>query len=156
MLRKTVITLFAFALVGLCVFGAGALANDQVGVPQRISESSPCPATGCANGQCHGFDDVPEPDGTALMHCPETSCSSTECHAWDNLLGRYRQASDASMNLWILLPALLAIGLVALVSVSSRRVDRRVFPVGTDADDAVEATDDANATDAHAGDGERR
>lgn len=43
-------------------------------------------------------------DGIHEMNCPEASCSSVECHAWDTLTSRYHQASDASLNLWILAP----------------------------------------------------
>ena len=49
------------------------------------------------------------------MTCPEAACSSTECHAWDSLTNRYHQASDASLNLWILAPVVLVVGLVLLV-----------------------------------------
>ena len=55
---------------------------------------------------------MPEPDGVHEMSCPESSCSSVECHAWDSLVGRYRQASDASLNVWVLMPVALAVGLV--------------------------------------------
>ena len=115
MIRKTVITLLAFLLVGACVFGAGALADPSVGLPRAIAEDSPCPATSCASGSCHGFDDVPEPDGATEMSCPEASCSSVECHAWDTLADRYYQPSDMSLNLWVLAPVALVVGLVLLV-----------------------------------------
>ena len=122
MIRKTVITLLAFLLVGAAVFGAGALADPSVGLPRAIAEDSPCPATSCASGSCHGFDDVPEPDGATEMSCPEASCASVECHAWDSLVGRYRQASDASLNVWILMPVALVVGLVLLVKALSKEV----------------------------------
>ena len=115
MIRKTVITLLAFLLVGAAVFGAGALADPSVGLPRAIAEDSPCPATSCASGSCHGFDDVPEPDGATEMSCPEASCSSVECHAWDTLADRYYQPSDMSLNLWVLAPVALVVGLVLLV-----------------------------------------
>ena len=67
------------------------------------------------SGSCHGFDDVPEPDGVHEMTCPEASCASTECHAWDTLATRYYQASDASLNLWVLAPVALVVGLVLIV-----------------------------------------
>lgn len=126
MIRKTVIAIIVFALTAVCVFAAGGLANSQVSLPRQITVDSPCPATGCASGTCHGFDDVPEPDGINQMVCPETSsCSSVECHAWDTLRGSYRQASDASMNLWILFPAIIVTGLVTLVSGSKWQGKRR-------------------------------
>ena len=77
-----------------------------------IAADSPCPAAGCASGECHGFGAVPEPDGVHEMVCPEAGCAYTvECHAWDSLAGRYRQASDASLNLWILMPTVPVLGL---------------------------------------------
>lgn len=115
MVRKVVITLVAFVAVGLCVFVAGALSDPSVGVPKAILPGSECPAVGCAGGECHGFDNVPQPDGVSEMKCPESECSSTECHAWDALESRYRQASDASMNLWIVAPVVLVVGLVLMV-----------------------------------------
>ena len=82
---------------------------------QPIAAGSPCPATGCASGTCHGFDAVPEPDGVHEMVCPEASCASAECHGWDSLIGRYHQASDMSLNVWILMPVALVLGLWLLV-----------------------------------------
>ena len=115
MLKKLLVTLAAFLLVGACVFAAGAVTDTSVGLPQPVEASSPCPAAGCASGECHGFDDVPEPDGVHEMACPEASCASVECHAWDSLATRYRQASDASLNLWVLAPVALVVGLVLIV-----------------------------------------
>ena len=82
---------------------------------QPIAADSPCPATGCASGACHGFDAVPEPDGVHEMVCPEAGCASVECHGWDSLIGRYHQASDMSLNVWILMPVALVLGLWMLV-----------------------------------------
>ena len=101
-------------LAGACVLAAGAAAEPATGV-RPIEADSPCPAVGCASGSCHGFDDVPEPDGVHEMTCPEASCASTECHAWDTLATRYYQASDASLNLWVLAPVALVVGLVLIV-----------------------------------------
>ncbi|MEQ3361724.1 hypothetical protein [Raoultibacter massiliensis] len=115
MVKKTLITLAAFLLVGACAFGAGALADPSVGLPRAIAEDSPCPATSCASGECHGFGDVPEPDGVHEMECPEAACASVECHAWDTLTERYYSPSDASLNLWLLAPTALVVGLVLLV-----------------------------------------
>ena len=114
MIRKFAITLAAFALVCACALGAGALAEPATAV-LPIGEGSACPAAGCASGECHGFDAVPEPDGVHEMSCPEASCASVECHAWDSLVGRYHQASDASLNVWILAPVALVVGLVLIV-----------------------------------------
>lgn len=115
-MKKLAITLVVMlALCGLTL-GVGALARPgQAPLPIPIEDSSPCPATGCASGTCHGFDDVPEPDGVHEMICPEAGCASVECHAWDTLLGRYHQASDASLNLWILMPVALVIALAFVI-----------------------------------------
>ena len=91
------------------------MAKPSPSPPQAITVDSPCPAVGCASGECHGLDDVPAPDGIHEMNCPEVSCSSVECHAWDTLATRYRQASDASLNLWVLAPVVLVVALVLLV-----------------------------------------
>lgn len=116
MLRKTLITLAVFILVGASVFAIGyALEPEEVSLPKAIALDSPCPAVGCASGQCHGFDDVPEPDGISEMDCPEVSCASVDCHAWDTLVTRYYQPSDMSLNLWILAPVVLAVGLILVV-----------------------------------------
>ena len=105
--KKLLITLAALALIGACVLGAGALAQPGTApLPVPIAADSPCPATGCASGTCHGFDE---------MTCPEAGCASVECHAWDTLLGRYHQASDASLNLWILMPVALVIALAFVI-----------------------------------------
>ena len=63
----------------------------------------------------HGFDNIPQPDGMHEMLCPENGCASVKCHAWDALRSRYHQASDASLNLWILAPVVLVLVLVLLV-----------------------------------------
>lgn len=59
MFRKAIITIVVFLLVGLCVFGVGAVADPDVGAPQAIVPESACPVVGCASGECHGFDNVP-------------------------------------------------------------------------------------------------
>lgn len=114
-MKKALVTLAVFALVGCCVYFAGAAADPSVGLPRTIDAESPCPATGCVSGVCHGFEDVPEPDGIHEMACPEASCASVECHAWDALTTRYYQPSDASLNLWLVLPVVLVVGAVLLV-----------------------------------------
>ena len=113
MFKKLLVTLVAFLLAGACVLAAGAAAEPATGV-RPIEAYSPCPAVGCASGSCHGFGDVPEPDGVHEMACPEAGCASVECHAWDTLATRYRRASDASLNLWILAPVVL-VGLLVLI-----------------------------------------
>ncbi len=114
-LRKLIITVGVFLVVGGAVFASGFVADDSVGLPKAIASDSPCPAVGCASGSCHGFDNVPAPDGVHEMACPEAACSSVHCHAWDTLATRYYQASDASLNLWVLAPVTLVVGLVLLV-----------------------------------------
>lgn len=114
MIGKLLPTLAAFLLAGGLVLAAGLAIEPETGV-SPIGPDSPCPAAGCASGSCHGFDDVPSPDGVHEMSCPEASCASVECHAWDALTTRYRQASDASLNLWVLAPAALVVGLVLIV-----------------------------------------
>ena len=113
MFKKLLVTLVAFLLAGACVLAAGAAAEPATGV-RPIEADSPCPAVGCASGSCHGFGDVPEPDGVHEMACPEAGCASVECHAWDTLATRYHRASDASLNLWILAPVVL-VGLLVLI-----------------------------------------
>lgn len=116
MIRKSIISLFVFCLIGVMVFLAGTVAEPgTVGLPKKIEESSPCPAVGCASGKCHSFDAVPEVDGVHEMNCPEASCSSVECHAWDTLVNRYYQPSDSSLNLWILAPVVFIVGLILIV-----------------------------------------
>lgn len=114
MVRKFLITLAAFAIVGTCALAAGNAADPATGI-RIIDSGSSCPAVGCASGSCHGFDDVPEPDDIHEMMCPKEGCTSVECHAWDSLMTRYHQASDASLNLWILAPMALVVGLVLIV-----------------------------------------
>lgn len=119
MIRKTILALAAFLLVGACTFGVGTFLEPETAV-LPIEADSPCPAVGCASGECHGFDDVPEPDGIHEMDCPEATCSSVECHAWDTLLDGYRQADDASLNVWVLAPVAFVVGLVVMVRALSR------------------------------------
>ena len=119
MIKKTIAPLAAFLLAGALALGAGFALEPESAVGP-ISADSPCPVVGCASGECHGFDAVPEPDGVHEMSCPEATCSDAECHAWDTLQGRYKQASDASMNIWILAPVALVVGLVVLVGALSR------------------------------------
>lgn len=97
------------ALIAVVV--AVGFAVEPTSAIRPIAAESACPAAGCANGACHGFADVPEPDGVTEMVCPEAGCASTECHAWDSLTGRYHQASDMSLNVWILMPVALVVGL---------------------------------------------
>lgn len=114
MLKNLFKTLASFTVVGICIFGVGMLAEPSTGI-HSLDAASPCPATSCASGECHGFDNIPLPDGAHEMSCPEATCSSVDCHAWDALIDRYRQASDASMNLWIVFPVVFVVALVLIV-----------------------------------------
>ena len=116
-MRKAVLTAAVLAALCAVVLGAGFAMEPESGV-HAIEVASPCPATACASGECHGYADVPAPDGVHEMTCPEAGCASTECHAWDSLVGRYHQASDASLNLWLILPALLVAGVCLLSALS--------------------------------------
>lgn len=113
-MKKLGIILIVFLLTGLCVFVVGSFAEPSTGV-SPITQSSPCPATSCASGRCHGFGDVPQPDGVHSMTCPKAGCESASCHAWETLSTRYHQASDASLNLWVLAPALLVVVLMLVI-----------------------------------------
>ena len=116
MAKKLICVIASFALAAACVFAAASVSSADVGAPRRIDTSSPCPATGCASGQCHDYAHVPQPDGVHEMACPESTCSSTDCHAWETLTGGgYRSASDASLNLWVLGPVVFFGGLVLLL-----------------------------------------
>lgn len=115
MIPKFILTLAALLLACAGVFAAGAAANKTVSLPKPIEADSPCPAVGCASGSCHDYASVPEPDGNTQLACPETSCSSQECHAWETLANAYRQPSDMSLNLWILMPVVLVLGLVIVL-----------------------------------------
>ncbi len=115
MIKKICITVLVFLGFAVLVFGVGALVSPEVSMPQYVTQDSLCPAVGCASGECHGFDNVPEPDGIHELNCPEAACSSADCHAWDTLVTRYYQPSDWSLNIWILAPVVLVVGLIVLV-----------------------------------------
>ena len=117
MVKKFLLALAAFAVCTVAVYGIGAAigAKENVSLPQPITADSPCPVVYCASGECHGFDNVPAPDGIHEMKCPEVNCYSTECHAWETLASRYHQASDGSLNVWVLAPIMLVMGLVLIV-----------------------------------------
>ena len=115
MLRKTILIALLFLLVGICIFGIASRFDSSVGLPQPITVESKCPVAGCMNESCPGFDNIPQPDGMHEMLGPENGCASVKCHAWDALRSRYHQASDASLNLWILAPVVLVLVLVLLV-----------------------------------------
>lgn len=116
MVKKTIITFAACILVVVAVcLSVWAGHTGQVGLPQAITTESACPVAGCTAEECHAGGAAPEPDGTFDMTCPKAGCTSADCHAWEQLTSHYNQPSDASMNLWILAPALFVIGLVLVV-----------------------------------------
>lgn len=110
MTKKTAI---ALGLIVALIAGVAAigLAVEPSSAIRPITAESACPAAGCASGSCHGYEAIPRPDGVSEMLCPEAGCTSVECHAWDSLTGRYHQASDMSLNVWILMPVALVLGL---------------------------------------------
>jgi hypothetical protein len=119
MVKRAFITVFVFVLVGAVAFGAAALAAPaQVALPQVITADTPCPVAGCTqpDGLCHAAAVPPEADGSFEMLCPRAAgCTDTTCHAQERLTGHYNRPSDMSMNLWILAPVVLIVGLVLLV-----------------------------------------
>ena len=141
-------------LVAAAVLAALVVATATVGFAlapssaiRPIAADSLCPAAGCASGACHGFDAVPEPDGVHEMMCPEAGCASVECHGWDSLIGRYHQASDMSLNVWILMPVALVLGLWLLV----RRMGRpgRVHDDSRADDGMAEASSPVASSERH-------
>ena len=116
--KKLLAVLALLAAIAVVIAVGFALAPGSAIRP--IAADSPCPAAGCASGACHGFDAVPEPDGAHEMMCPEAGCASVECHGWETLGSRYHQASDASLNLWVLMPVVLVVALVGI----ARKVGR--------------------------------
>ena len=116
--KKLLAVLALLAAIAVVIAVGFALAPGSAIRP--IAADSPCPVVGCASGRCHGFDDVPDPDGVQEMTCPEASCASVECHGWETLGSRYHQASDASLNLWVLMPVVLVVALVGI----ARKVGR--------------------------------
>ena len=119
MKKKLAVIVFMAALTVACL-GIGTAIEPSSSL-QPIEPESPCPAVGCVSGECHGFGSIPKPDGIHEMTCPEAGCTSVECHAWDTMIGRYHQASDASLNVWILMPTVLVLSIVLITRVLSKR-----------------------------------
>jgi len=119
MTKKLLITFVAFVLVGMIVFGVGALATQgSATLPIAITPDTPCPVAACTqpDGGCHAAQSAPVPDGSFTMVCPKVaSCSDSSCHAWDRLTTHYNKPSDSSLNLWILTPVLFTVCLVLIV-----------------------------------------
>jgi hypothetical protein len=120
MTRKLLITLIVFAIVGVLVFVAGRLASPAVALPEAITAGTPCPVAGCLqpDGACHSAAPAPVPDGSFEMLCPRVvGCADVDCHAWERIEASSMRSkpSDASLNLWIIVPVVLVVGLVLLV-----------------------------------------
>lgn len=118
-MKRLLISLAVFLLVGLMAYGAAAwAAPGEVVAPTAITPDVPCPVAGCTqpDGACHAASAAPSPDGSFAMACPKVkACSDTACHAWDRLTTHYSKPSDSSLNLWILAPVLFTVGLVLIV-----------------------------------------
>jgi hypothetical protein len=120
-LKRLLLTLALFLFVGVLVFFAGRSYDGQsVALPQPITAATPCPVAGCTqpDGACHAAAPAPAPDGSFEMACPRiTGCVDSDCHAWERIEASAMRGkpSDASLNLWILAPVVLIVGLVVLV-----------------------------------------
>ncbi len=144
MVRKTLLTAVLFAVaLALTIVAGFSLSQESSVVP--LSQDTPCPAVGCASGECHDYANVPVPDGVHEMTCPEASCSSVDCHAWDALSGGYRQASDASLNVWILAPVALVVALVAMVLLLSRGMSGAREPEGASREGSSDISDEGSS-----------
>jgi hypothetical protein len=118
MTKKLLITLAAFTFMVVLVFGAVAVtAPSAVGLPKAIASDVSCPVAGCTqpDGSCHAASRYPMPDGSFKMTCPQVrSCVDVSCHAFERITVAAKP-SDISLNLWIVVPTVLIVGLVALV-----------------------------------------
>ena len=120
MVRKLAVTLAAFALVCACVLGAGALAEPATAL-RPVEAASPCPAAGLRVGGVPRLRRrVPGP--TAPTRC---GARRRRARAWSATRGtRWWAAtarpSDASLNVWVLMPVALAVGLVLVVKALSK------------------------------------
>jgi hypothetical protein len=103
---------------GLVLIVGWAAGQPSVAAPQRITAQTACPVAGCTqpDGSCHAAAAPPSPDGSFEMVCPRiTGCSDIECHAWNRIDSTSSKPNDVSLNLWIIVPVVLAVGLVLLV-----------------------------------------
>ena len=78
-MKKIAVTAAVFLLAAVCSVGAVMLVQPEALSVRPITETSPCPVVGCASGSCHGFDDVPEPDG---VH------EKLPAHRWSAMVGK--------------------------------------------------------------------
>lgn len=118
-MKKAIMAVAVVAVLVAACFAVGFAMEPRSSIVP-ITAEVPCPAVGCASGECHGFGAVPTPDGVHEMVCPEAGCASAECHAWDAMMGRYHQASDASLNVWIIMPTVLLLGVILMVRLLSK------------------------------------
>lgn len=114
--KRLLMSLCTFLLVGALTFLAVWAPNQQeVALPETITEDTPCPVAGCTqpDGSCHAASPAPEPDGSFEMSCPKVqSCSDVQCHAWERIDSTSTRPSDSSLNLWILAPAVVVLFLM--------------------------------------------
>ncbi|MDR1422539.1 MAG: hypothetical protein LBI64_06730 [Coriobacteriales bacterium] len=116
--KKFILTLVVFVAVGALVFVTSWAFNTQgIALPAPITEETLCPVAGCTQPDkgCHAAQAAPEPDGSFTMICPRVKgCADSTCHAWERIDAPRSKPSDASMNLWILAPVILVLGLMGL------------------------------------------
>jgi hypothetical protein len=119
MSKRLLLTFLIFCVVAALVIATGAAAAPSaVALPELITAETPCPVAGCAqtDGACHAAATPPVPDGTFEMLCPvREGCTDTQCHAWERIDSVRTKPLDASMNLWILMPVIFTVALVAIV-----------------------------------------
>jgi hypothetical protein len=122
MFRKLILTAAVFVVIGVLTFMAGWASDSQsVALPATITANTPCPVAGCTQPDkgCHAATAYPVPDGSFEMQCPRAKgCADIQCHAWDRIDATRDKPSDASLNLWILVPVLFTVGLVLIVQKS--------------------------------------
>jgi hypothetical protein len=117
-IRNVIVTTVIFIVAAVAVFAIAAAATSSVKLPAVIDAQTPCPVAGCTqpDGSCHAGNPSPIPDGSFSMSCPKVQgCSDISCHAGNRLSTHFNKPSDASLNLWILAPVILAMGLIFLV-----------------------------------------
>ncbi|MDR0500036.1 MAG: hypothetical protein LBG97_02155 [Coriobacteriales bacterium] len=117
LLKSLVATSALCIILAFAIFGvAWAGSKDDIALPEPILPETLCPVAKCTqpDGSCHASAAAPEPDGSFAMICPKVSCSEYSCHAWERVSSSSKP-SDAAMNLWIITPVVLVLGLIILV-----------------------------------------
>lgn len=87
-MKKIIASLAVFLVAAVVVVGAVGMTRPDVLAVRPVTAEAPCPVVGCASGACHGFDDVPEPDGVTEMTCPRRGASR-----WSATPGRRSRAA---------------------------------------------------------------